>query len=228
MTLSRSFLNGSLAIAGIAAAFGFATEAQAATFTVTQVNTPNFTHTEGDKVFSDFVVPTATGQFQGGDQVTINDNGGSFSVVFNPGATGANNLSAAGRLSYKVTILPSYINVFNTADISTRVTTTGSVGSRVATRSFAATSLSPATLSTTNASAASGTFSSPLQSINVTDSWSFAGTGNLGARNTITGLTANFVQDPELPELILVPEPSAVLGLLALGLCGTLVSRKKG
>lgn len=224
MTLSRSFLNGALAIAGITAAFGFATEAQAASLgpdfngTVGQVTGSGFSVQVGDKLFSDFVVPTGNGQFQAGDAVNIIDNLPSFTVEFNPGTTGANNLSVAGTLSYKVTIVNPFINVFES--FQTQTSAGGGTG-RTAFRNTTVSSLVPSTLTTTNSGqSVVGLFPSGPKTISVSDSWSF-GTGT--ARN-ITLLQSFIDQDPDDPT---IPEPSAVLGLLALGLCGTLVGRQK-
>ena len=224
MTLSRSFLNGALAIAGITAAFGFATEAQAATFTVSQLNTPGFSHTEGDKEFSGFSIPTKPtipGSFDPADTVTISDNGGSFTIQFNAnGASGTGTtptLTTSGTLSYQVGIIPPFINVF--AEAQNQTTVTGSTRNVV--RDLKIAGMTPGTLTSTNGSnPPSGFFASSLKSVTVIDSWTITGSGN----RAITNFTDTFIQDPELPT---VPEPSAVLGLLALGLCGTLVGRQK-
>ena len=81
--------------------------------------------------------------------------------------------------------------------------------------------LSPSTLTAINNGSEEGLFLTAAKLINVTDSWSFSGSG---AKNSLITLGANFTQDPDLPT---TPEPSAVLGLLALGLCGGLVGRQK-
>ena len=220
MTLSRSFLNGALAIAGITAAFGFATKAQA--FTVSDlINLGSTGVLVSDKLFYDFVIPTGTGLFDLTDAVDIVENLGSFDIDFRTagGTNGA--LTAPGQIKYKVKIVSPFINVFQTASIQSNTTLGG--GTKVATRKMTATpgNLSPSTLTATNNGSDSGSFLTAAQLINVTDSWSFTGSG---AKNSLSSLGANFTQDPELPT---VPEPSAVLGLLALGLCGGLVGRQK-
>jgi len=224
MTLFRTFLNGALAIAGITAAFGFATEAQAASFNlpdsfegnVGQLN-GGLSVQVGDKLFSDFVIPTGTGLFQATDAVNVVDNEPGFEIKFNPFGGGSNNLSVGGTLSYKVTVVNPFINVFETFQTQT----TASSGTRTATRNTSVSGLVPATLTTTNSGLSDlGKFPSGPKTINVSDTWSFNTTGT---RN-ITLLQAFIDQDPDEPT---VPEPSAVLGLLALGLCGTLVGRQK-
>lgn len=224
MTLSRSFLNGALAIAGITAAFGFATEAQAVTFTVSQLNTSGFSHTEGDKEFSDFSIPTkptTAGSFDPNDTVTISDNGGSFTIQFNAnGASGAGTtptLTTSGTLTYKVGIIPPFINVFAEAQNQTAVQGSG----KNIVRGLTIAGMTPGTVTNTNGVPnPPGFFASGPKSITVTDSWTITGSGNRAIINFID----TFIQDPELPT---IPEPSAVLGLLALGLCGTLVGRQK-
>lgn len=220
MTFFRSFLNGALAIAGITAAFGFATEAQAAEFfsgTVGQVRTSGFSTVVGDKRFSDFSIPIGTGQFQTGDAVSISDSGGgSFDVLFSALGATPNTVSAPGTITYKVTILdPEF--VFGDAGTSTGLTG----GTRSVTRNTTISDLLPgdSPLVSSNGSMGSGTFKPGITTINVSDSWSFGTTGT----RSITSLTTtlNQVLAPG------VPEPSAVLGLLALGLCGTLVGRQK-
>jgi hypothetical protein len=220
MTLSRSLLNGALAIAGITAAFSFATEAQAANFTGTvgQVKGSGFSIQVGDKLFSDFVVPTGSGQFQADDFVSITNNEPGFEVLFSAGPTAPANLSVAGTLSYKVAIVSPFINIFNAARTSTAITG----GTRSVNRETTITGVSPNPLVSLNGSSPSGTFASSLQTINVSDSWFF---GTTGSQRNISSITTSFDQ---FPEFATTPEPSAVLGLLALGLCGTLVGRKKG
>ena len=216
MTLYRSLLNGTLAIAGIAAALGFATEAQAATFTVAQVNTPGFTFSVLDKVFSNFNIPTTATGLQAGDEVIIDVVGGEFSVEFDPSVAGQTFITGSGSLEYTVTIPFPYINVFNTAENVTSVSGTGTSSSRT----LAATGGLNPLVSPNSTGAGPGSFSPGVQSITVTDSWN---TGN----RRINSFVDRFVQDPIDPDPT-IPEPSAVLGLLALGLCGTLVGRKKG
>jgi len=214
MTLSRSLLNSALAIAGITAAFGFATEAQAATFTVAQVNTPGFTFTVLDKVFSNFSIPVSTTGFQALDEVTIDVFGGSFSVAFNPAVANAGQtfITGSGSLSYKVTIpSPTFVNVFKTAD---NVTSVGGSGA-APTRTLAVPAI-PFSVPINS----SGNFPAGVQSITVQDSWNMVGS------RRINSFSDEFMQDPINPEPQ-IPEPSAVLGLLALGLCGTLVGRQK-
>ena len=221
MTLSRSFLNGALAIAGITAAFGFATKAQA--FTVSQLINAGSTGVQvGDKLFSDFMIPTGTNLFDLTDTVNIDDNGGSFDIDFRASGGLSSSISAAGTIKYKVTIVAPFTNTFDMVDIQSS-TTGGALPGKTATRTFTSTGgLSPSPLTAINNGTDGGTFLLSPSSISVEDSWSFTGTGG---RNSLTSIATSFVQDPPLPA---VPEPSAVLGLLALGLCGASVGRKKG
>ena len=221
MTLSRSFLNGALAISAITAAFGFATEAQA--FTVGELIDAGSTGvTVSDKRFYDFVIPNSTtGLFDLDDTVNIDDNGGSFDIDFRAsGGTLGGSITAAGTILYKVEIISPFINEFKEVMIQNNVTG-GSLPGKTATRTYTATGL-PSTLTATNNGSDSGMFQNGPKLISVVDSWSFTGTGS---RNSLTSIAANYIQNPERPT---TPEPSAVLGVLALGLCGTLAARKKG
>jgi len=219
MTHSRLFLSGALAITGIASAFGFATEAQAATFTIAQVTAPGFSYRVDDKVFSGFVIPTGTAinQFQSTDTLDIDSFGGGFTVNFNPLVTQPG-LQGIGSLKYNVTIPAPFTNKFDKAEQSTQGTNLSTIGG---TRTLASTGGLPNLVSTNASQPLPGSFSPGVSAITVTDSWNV----NSGAR--INNFSDTFTQNPLLPEPQ-IPEPSAVLGLLALGLCGALVGRKKG
>jgi len=222
MTLSRSFLNGALAIASIVTPLGFATSAQAISFTVNDIinaPAPGFSTQVGDKIFSGFIIPTGTGLFDLNDTVVISIlNSGAFQVDFN-GNAGGSNLTASGSLSYNIAIDPAFTNTFTIAQQDTQgANITG--GSYV--RSFTPSSLTPTSLVNNNGAppGVNGTFAPGTTSISVVDTWTITSPAS------INSFSDRYVQDPNFPQST-TPEPSDVLSLLALGLCGTLVSRRK-
>ena len=221
MTLSRSFLNGALAIASIVTPLGFATSAQAISFTVDEIinaPAPGFSTQVGDKIFSGFIIPTGTGLFDLNDTVVISIlNSGAFQVDFNGNASGSN-LTASGSLSYNIAIDPAFTNTFTIAQQQTQGDNILG-GSYV--RSFTPSSLTPTSLvSIDGSSPGNGTFAPGTTSISVEDTWTITSPAS------INSFSDRYVQDPAFPQST-TPEPSAVLSLLALGLCGTLVSRRK-
>ena len=217
MTLSRSFLNGALAIAGVVTSFGFATSAQAITFTVAEVNAPGFSTQLGDKIYSGFTVPTGPGLFDPTDTVVISILGsGAHQIDFNANAF-APNLTASGSLSYNIAIDPAFTNVFLAAQQQTQGDNL--LGGSY-TRTFTPSSLTPSSLvSIDGSSPVNGTFAPGTTSISVLDTWTITSPAS------INSFSDRYVQEP--PFATGTPEPSAVLSLLALGLCGTLVSRRK-
>lgn len=214
--LLRSLTSGSLAIAGAAAVLGFGGVAQA--FTVTQVTTPGFTHQVGDKIFSNFSVTGST--TEGSDTVDMAFVGGNYQVNYNATTTGGlfAALTTPGTLSYKVTIAPGYLNTFSAAGTDAQG---GPLIGGNYTKVLNATGLPTLTY---NAGGAlpTGLFIPGLQTIDVNSSWS---TG--GGNNYINGFSDKYTQEPPQPTTP-TPEPSAVLGMLALGLTGVLVRRQKG
>ena len=214
--LLRSLTSGSLAIAGAAAVLGFGGVSQA--FTVTQVTTSGFIYQVGDKIFSDFSVTGST--TEGSDTVDMSFVGGNYQVNYNATTTGGlfDALTTAGTLKYKVTIAPGYLNTFSAAGTDAQG---GPFTGGVYTKTLAATGLPTLTY---NAGGAlpTGLFTPGLKTIDVVSSWS---TG--GGNNYINSFSDKYIQDPPLPTTP-TPEPSAVLGMLALGLTGVLVRRQKG
>jgi hypothetical protein len=213
-TLSRSLTNGALAIAGAAAVLGFGGVAQA--FSVTQVTTSGFTYQVGDKIFSDFSVTGTT--TEGSDTVDMSFVGGNYQVNYNATTTGGafNALTTPGTLKYKVTIAPGYLNTFSAAGTDAQG---GPFIGGVYTKTLAATGLPTLTYNSGGVTPF-GTFASGLKTIDVVSSWS---TG--GGDNYVNSFSDKYIQQPLQPT---TPEPSAVLGMLALGLTGVLVRRQKG
>ena len=220
MTLNRHFLHGALAIAGVASSFGFATSAQAALFTVSQLNTPGFVATVGDKAYSGFSIPTGTGLFDGTDSVSITVlASGTHQIDFLSTTTGGN-LTSGGTLTYDVSILPGFTNTFSRAQQDTQG---DDLTGGAFTRTFTPTGLTPTSLVYSSGAPlpGNGTFDAGLKTTSVTDTWTITPTAS------INSFSDRYLQTPPFPQPP-IPEPSAVLGLLALGLCGTLVGRKKG
>jgi len=219
MTLStRSFLNGALAIAGVVSSFGFATSAQAISFTVAELNMPGFTTKVGDKVYDGFSIPTGSGLFDPNDTVVISVLGsGAHQIDFNGNATGTN-LTASGSLTYNIAVDPAFTNTFSIAQQDTQgANITG--GSYI--RSFMPSYLTPSSLVNNNGTPpGNGTFATGTTSVSVVDSWTITSPAS------INSFSDRYLQNPAFPKPK-TPEPSAVLSLLALGLCGTLVSRRK-
>jgi hypothetical protein len=215
-TLSRSFTNGSLAIAGAAAVLGFGGVSQA--FSVTQVTTSEFTHQVGDKIFSDFSVTGTT--TEGSDTVDMSFVGGNYQVNYNATTTGGAfaALTTPGTLKYKVTIAPGYLNTFSAAGTDAQG---GPLLGGNYTKVLNATGL-PTLTYNSNGATPFGAFAPGLKTIDVVSSWS---TG--GGNNYINSFSDKYIQDPATPTTP-TPEPSAVLGMLALGLTGVLVRRQKG
>ncbi|MCZ8192128.1 MAG: PEP-CTERM sorting domain-containing protein [Microcystis sp. LE19-338.1B] len=125
-------------------------------------------------------------------------------------------LTTGGSLSYTVSILPSFTNVFSLAG-------TNAQGSALSSGDFiktlAATNLTPNPLNFNSESATvNGTFAPDTKVIDVTSTWIMANPGV----SFINSFSDQYTQSPVNPTPIAVPEPSAVLGLVALGLVGVL------
>ncbi|AVQ72020.1 hypothetical protein B5D77_12550 [Microcystis sp. MC19] len=201
---------GLLAVASIGAILTLSEVANAVTFTVADFSTPNFTVTLGDKVFSDFLITGTSVDPQ--DQITIGFVSGVFQLNYSasPGANMA--LETPGTLKYKVTIPATFTNEFASAGTNAQGNTMGSPFSK----SLTATNLDPSTLAfISTGPTVTGTFSAGTKAIDVTSAWTLNGPGAF-----INGFSDQYIQNPPNPTPIAVPEPSAVLGLAALGLAG--------
>ena len=209
MTNLRKYINrGLLAVAGIGAILTLSEAANASNFfTVADWEANNnITIVEGDKTFSNFNLSGVSGR-EGTDTITAQLINGLYQLTYNAIPVGDTNpLTQSGSLTYTVTINPSFANVFNFAQTSLNgAQNTGSFS-----KNLSIPSLTPLTIDTTQ----TGTFASGTTTINVTSSWNV--TGNA----FINSFSDQYTQSPVNPTP--VPEPSAVLGLAALGLVGVL------
>ena len=195
---------GLLAVAGIGAILTLSEAANAALFTVSEIS-PSFSVTVEDKTFYDFSISGTS--VEGVDTISVTVlPSGAHQLNYNANAVGGSTtLTTGGTLNYKVAIIPSSPYVFAKAGTNAQGdTTTGSFG-----RTLTPTGLTPATLNfVSTGSTVSGTFAAGLKSIDVTSTWSVAG------GSSINGFSDQYTQK------VAVPEPSAVLGLVALGLVG--------
>lgn len=209
MTNLRKYINrGLLAVAGIGAILTLSEAANAASFTVSEI-TASFSVTVEDKTFYDFSI--SGNSVEGADTISIIVlPSGAHQLNYNANVPGGSTtLTTGGTLNYKVAIIPSSPYVFEMAGTNAQGDTTmGSFG-----RTLTPTGLTPATLNfVSTGGTVTGTFAEGLKSIDVTSTWSVAGGSN------INGFSDQYVQKLAVP----VPEPSAVLGLVALGLVGVL------
>ena len=205
MTNLGKYMNrGLLAVAGIGAILTLSEAANAASFTVGDVKSdPTLKFTEGDKVFSDFVVDGTT--VENGDLITISILAGGIYQVNYDANPGGSTLTTAGSLKYKVSILPGFSNVFHKAGTNAQGNTLAGTFSKT----LEATNLP--TLVSTLGTPVTGTFSPGPKVIDVTSSWTVTG-------SDINSFSDQYTQKPV--EVTPIPEPSAVLGLVALGLAG--------
>ncbi|GCL57392.1 hypothetical protein NIES3807_05470 [Microcystis aeruginosa NIES-3807] len=202
---------GLLAVASIGAILTLSEVANAAVFTVANFADPNFTVTLGDKVFSNFSISGSTVDLE--DQITIGFVGGVFQLNYSASAGANIALTTPGTLTYKVTIPATFTNEFATAGTNAQ----GSTGPAATFgKSLTATNLTPNTLNfVSTAGTVTGTFSAGTKAIDVTSTW------GLDTPNSfINSFSDQYTQNPVNPTPIAVPEPSAVLGLAALGLAG--------
>ena len=207
--LGKHMNRGLLAVASIGAILTLSEVANAVTFTVANFANPNFTVTLEDKVFSNFSISGSSVDLE--DQITIGFVGGVFQLNYtaSPGANNA--LTTPGTLTYKVTIPATFTNEFATAGTNAQ----GSTGATFS-KSLTATNLTPNTLNfVSTAGTVTGTFSAGTKTIDVTSTWVPA-----GPTAFINSFSDQYTQNPLNPTPIAVPEPSAVLGLAALGLAG--------
>lgn len=208
--LGKHMNRGLLAVASIGAILTLSEVANAATFTVGDFATPNFTVTVEDKVFSNFSISGSTVDLQ--DEITIGFVGGVFQLNYSASAGANMALTTPGTLTYKVTIPATFTNEFAAAGTNAQGSTLGATFGK----SLTATNLTPGTLNfVSTGSTVTGTFSAGTKAIDVTSSWTLNGLNAF-----INGFSDQYIQNPPNPTPIAVPEPSAVLGLAALGLAG--------
>ncbi|NCS25603.1 MAG: PEP-CTERM sorting domain-containing protein [Microcystis aeruginosa BS13-02] len=166
----------------------------------------NITIVEGDKTFSNFNLSGVSGR-ESTDTITAQLISNVYQLTYNAIPVGDTNpLTQSGSLTYTVTINPSFANVFDFAQTSINAAqNTGSFS-----KNLSIPSLTPSTINTVQ----TGIFASGTTTINVTSSWTVTGDA------FINQLSDQYTQSPTNPTPIAVPEPSAVLGLVALGLVG--------
>jgi hypothetical protein len=212
----RSITTGVVALATSGIALSFAGAAQAQLLgpnsfngNVGQVNTPGFFVQVGDKIFSDFSITGSTVEATDSIQISFEPIVGQFQVNLNAAGGQFTSFSTPGSLNYNVTIAPGFTNTFAAAR-------TDAQGSGIYSKSLA-TTLTSSPIFATQAGASSIVSFNPLgqTSIAVDSDWTFPGIGILNS------VSDQFTQDPLQPQPPTgVPEPSAVLGMLALGLAG--------
>lgn len=208
--LGKHMNRGLLAVASIGAILTLSEVANAVTFTVASFADPNFKVTLGDKVFSNFSISGSTVDLQ--DEITIGFVGGVFQLNYSASAGANMALTTPGTLTYKVTIPATFTNEFAAAGTNAQGNTLGATFGK----SLTATNLTPGTLNfVSTGSTVTGTFSAGTKAIDVTSAWSLNGLNAF-----INGFSDQYIQNPPNPTPIAVPEPSAVLGLAALGLAG--------
>lgn len=211
--LGKHMNRGLLAVASIGAILTLSEVANAAVFTVGDFQSnPNFTVTLGDKVFSNFSISGSSVDLE--DQITIVFVGGVYQLNYTANGFGANAaLTTPGSLTYKVTIPATFTNEFVLAGTNAQGST---LGGATFSKSLTATNLTPSTLNFVSAGpTVNGTFSAGTKAIDVTSTW------GLDTPNSfINSFSDQYTQNPVNPTPIAVPEPSAVLGLAALGLAG--------
>lgn len=143
--------------------------AAAVTYTVEQVNTPGFSATVGDKIFSNFNIVGADDE----DSVSILQIGSLWQVdvIF---TTGGSPALQPGTIAYQIDITNPN-NFFYQASTALQ----GGGLSPVYSTSLTPTSLNPATVTATNAgSSPIGTFTSVLKTIQVASTWDAQGNNN--------------------------------------------------
>lgn len=209
--LGKHMNRGLLAVASIGAILTLSEVANAATFTVGDFQSnPNYTVTVGDKVFSNFSIIGSTVDLQ--DQITIGFVGGVFQLNYSASAGTNMALTTSGTLTYKVTIPATFTNEFASAGTNAQGSTMGATFGK----SLTATNLTPGTLNfVSTGPTVTGTFSAGTKAIDVTSSWTLDNPNSF-----INSFSDQYIQNPPNPTPIAVPEPSAVLGLAALGLAG--------
>ncbi|GCL55128.1 hypothetical protein NIES3806_24740 [Microcystis aeruginosa NIES-3806] len=201
---------GLLAVASIGAILTLSEVANAAVFTVANFVDPNFTVTLGDKVFSNFSISGSSVDLE--DRITIGFVTGVYQLDYTASGFGANPaLTTSGTLKYKVTIPATFTNEFAAAGTNAQGNTlVGSFG-----KTLSATNLTPDPLNfVSTGGTVNGTFSAGTKTIDVTSAWTVSG------GSSINSFSDQYIQNPLNPTPIAVPEPSAVLGLAALGLAG--------
>jgi hypothetical protein len=210
-----SITTGVVALATLGVSVTFSEVVQAAAFSVATATAPGFTFVEADKRFSNFVVTGST--TEAADQIAITFVSGNFQVDYTSTGGTIAALQTGGTLSYTVEILPGFINEFAFAGTDAQGGPLGQTGNF--SKSLASNGLT--TLTFVNGGAAPfGAFDSGIKTINVVSTWTI-NSGN------INSFSDKFTQNPVQPEPPTgVPEPSAVLGMLALGLAG-FARRKK-
>lgn len=216
--LSKYITHGALVIATIGAALTLSQAAKAGSFTVENALTPGFKDTVGDKIFSDFNITGTTVDRE--DLIAITFTSGVYQLNYDAQFGANKTLTTEGILSYKITIDPSYTNLFDMAG-------TNAQGSTLPGRTFnknlelvSGGTLDPNPIAfTSTGGTVFGNFLDPKpQIINIKSSWKLNNTDSF-----INSFSDQYVQIP-LDPTTRVPEPSGVLGLVAFGLVG-LVSR---
>ena len=214
--LSKYITHGALVVASIGAALTLSEAAKAFTISDLQAN-PNLTVTLNDKIFSNFFVTGSTVEPTDVINIGYFPVGSVYQVNYDA-TPGTNFLTTSGSLTYKVSILPGFTNIFDQASTEAQ----GGPLQPNFTKTLSATGLSPNVLVYTGIPIIPGTFDPTppgLKTIDVTSTW----TPNPGSY--VNSFSDKFTQQPPAPTPSTnVPEPSGVLGLVALGLVG-LVSR---